>query len=84
MRQENLGTYLVCFLAGTCFGATAALLAAPQSGRRTRRMVRDKVEDATEAASGTGHELRAHGRRVAKDAAGVVDRAVHAMSVVKG
>lgn len=47
-------------------------------------MVRDKVEDAAEAAGDVKHELRAQGRRVAKDAAGLVDRAVHAMSEAKG
>jgi len=55
---ENKYTNLVgAFLVGTIAGATAALLLAPESGARTRRKLRRKLEDAGERMADTGREL---------------------------
>jgi gas vesicle protein len=68
------------FLCGVFAGAAAGLLMAPQAGRRTRRMLRETVEDAAESVADAGQEFREHGRRLAEDTAEFVDRAAHAVS----
>lgn len=80
MEHKEYRNNFACFLAGALVGATAALLMAPQTGRRTRRMLREKVEDGVESVVDAGHELREQGKRLAEGAAGLVDRATHAMS----
>jgi len=44
-RNQN-GTHRISnLLAGTLLGVTGGLLLAPQSGRRTRRLLKRKIED---------------------------------------
>lgn len=80
MAQDN-GERFVWFLAGATIGAAVALLYAPQSGDRTRRLIGQKLADGrdTLADSGAdlidkGRELYKKGRRVADDAAEMFER----------
>lgn len=50
---NNHMRYLVT---GLGLGAAAALLAAPVSGARTRRIIRRKAEDATDYVAGAGKD----------------------------
>jgi gas vesicle protein len=53
MESENgisMSTVFFAFLGGAILGAGAALLYAPQSGRRTRQKIRDLREDAEDLA----------------------------------
>jgi gas vesicle protein len=78
---RNNGDRIVWFLAGAAFGAAVALLYAPQSGERTRRMISRKVREGGEVLTDKGREfydkgrdLYEKGRRVADDAAELLER----------
>jgi gas vesicle protein len=84
----NNGEGLVWFLAGAAVGAGVALLYAPQSGDRTRRLIGRKLADGREALADQGSELLdksrelfEKGRKVADDAAELFERG---RSMVKG
>lgn len=57
MCENKYTNLLGAFLVGTISGAAAALLLAPDSGLRTRRKLRRKMEDAGERMIDTGKEL---------------------------
>jgi len=72
---------LVWFLVGAAVGAGVALLYAPQSGDRTRRLLGRKLADGRDALSEQGsdlldrsRELFEKGRKVADDAAELFER----------
>lgn len=46
------------FLCGMGFGMTAAVLFAPQSGRRTRKLIRSKANDYADAVAHQGREIK--------------------------
>ncbi len=79
MEREGYVGNLACFLLGVAVGAITALLSAPQTGRRTRRLLREKMEDGVEAISEAGRDLRAEGRNLVKRANSLVGRAKTAM-----
>ena len=79
---------MVWFLIGAAAGASMALLYAPQSGDRTRRMLGRKLADGREALEEQGSELLEKsrdlfekGRKVADDAAELFEKG---RSMVKG
>ena len=72
---------MVWFLVGAAVGAGVALLYAPQSGDRTRRLLGRKLADGRDALSEQGsdlldrsRELFEKGRKVADDAAELFER----------
>jgi gas vesicle protein len=65
---------------GVLAGTIAALLMAPQSGSRTRRMLREKAEDGAQSVVDAGHQWRRQGKRLAQSATSLADRAKYAMS----
>lgn len=78
--METKGNF-VWFVAGAAIGATVALLYAPQSGRETRRFVKKRAREGSEALSETGRDLWDKGRdlyekglKVADDAAEMIER----------
>lgn len=85
---RNNGDTLVWFLVGAAVGASVALLYAPQSGDRTRRLLGRKFADGRDALSDQGSELLEKsrdlfekGRKVADDAAELFEKG---RSMVKG
>lgn len=85
---RNNGESLVWFLIGAAAGASVALLYAPQSGDRTRRLIGRKLADGRDALSDQGSELLEKsrelfekGRKVADDAAELFEKG---RSMVKG
>lgn len=85
---RNNGDTLVWFLVGAAVGASVALLYAPQSGDRTRRLLGRKLADGRDALSEQGSELLEKsrdlfekGRKVADDAAELFEKG---RSMVKG
>ena len=80
MRYNECRSQAVWFVAGVCTGVGAALLMAPQSGARTRRMLREKVEDGVQSVVEAGHEINRQGKRAVESAASLVDRAKHVIS----
>jgi gas vesicle protein len=85
---RNNGEGLVWFLVGAAVGASVALLYAPQTGDRTRRLIGRKLADGRDVLSEQGsdlldksRELFEKGRKVADDAAELFERG---RSMVKG
>ena len=85
---RNNGDTLVWFLVGAAVGASVALLYAPQSGDRTRRLIGRKLADGREVLEDQGSELLEKsrelfekGRKVADDAAELFEKG---RSMVKG
>ena len=85
---RNNGETLVWFLVGAAMGASVALLYAPQSGDRTRRLLGRKLADGRDVLSEQGSDLLEKsrdlfekGRKVADDAAELFERG---RSMVKG
>ena len=80
MAHDNSGKF-VWFVAGVAIGSTIALLYAPQSGEKTRRMIGKKAREGREVLSDTGRDLvdkgrdlYERGRRVADSAAEMIER----------
>lgn len=80
-RDNNLSENVMWFFLGATVGAAAALLYAPQSGERTRRLIVRKLSDSRDALADTGSDLMdkgrdlfEQGRRVADDAAEMFER----------
>ena len=80
MAQDN-GEKIVWFLVGASLGAAVALLYAPQSGDRTRRVIKRRLADGRDAMAENGadlmergRELFERGRKVADDAAEMFER----------
>lgn len=66
---RNNGDTLVWFLVGAAVGASVALLYAPQSGDRTRRMIGRKLADGREVLEEQGSELLEKSRDLFEKAA---------------
>jgi len=72
---------MIWFLVGAALGASVALLYAPQSGERTRRIIGKKVREGRDVLSDSGQDfyekgrdLYEKGRRVADDAADLFEK----------
>jgi gas vesicle protein len=79
--QDNLANNIGWFVAGAVVGMTAAILLAPQSGKKTRKIISDKTQQGKEAVSETGKEVYDRskeiidkGRQLVDDAADLFDR----------
>ena len=57
-ERSNFGTAITFLCIGLGVGSLVALLMAPQSGRKTRNMLRRRYEDAFDAVSETADNLR--------------------------
>lgn len=58
-KDENTGLIaLFSFLAGGLIGAGLALIFAPQSGKKTRKQIREFAEDVKEQAAGYAERLK--------------------------
>jgi gas vesicle protein len=80
MAQNNPGNFL-WFVAGAAIGATVALLYAPQSGEKTRKILKARTREGREALMENSQELMDKGRelyekglRVADEAAELIER----------
>ncbi len=74
MEQEH-GDKLIWFLLGAAVGASAALLYAPQSGERTRRVLGKRVREGREALSDSGRDLYEKSRDLYEKGRSVADEA---------
>jgi len=79
--EDNLANNIGWFVAGAVVGMTAALLLAPQSGKKTRQIISDKTQQGKEAVADTGKEVYDRskdiidkGRQLVDDAADLFDR----------
>jgi len=74
MAQDN-GERILWFIAGAAVGATFALLYAPQSGDRTRRLISKKAREGREVLEDSGRDLLDKGRDLYKQGRKVADEA---------
>jgi gas vesicle protein len=79
--QDQLANNIGWFVAGAVVGMTAAILLAPQSGKKTRRFISDKTKEGKEAVTDTGKEVYDRskdmidkGRQLVEDAADLFER----------
>lgn len=84
--MKRYGGLCSAFVLGAAFGSAVSLLFAPQSGRRTRRLIRRKTEtgvdyltDRTEGMVEKGREALERGKEVATDKVRVVERSLKAV-----
>ncbi|MEJ2336883.1 MAG: YtxH domain-containing protein [Gemmatimonadales bacterium] len=66
--------FVLGVLVGALLGAGAALLLAPESGKRTRRRIRRSAEDLTDAAGDTLQTVADDAKRLADDARRAAER----------
>lgn len=64
MERERIVDCTLMFLVGVAVGAAVGLLTAPQSGRRTRREIGRRAEDAQTYLEDLGEELMEKGREM--------------------
>jgi gas vesicle protein len=79
--QDQLANNIGWFVAGAVVGMTTAILLAPQSGKKTRRLIADKTQQGKDAISETGKdaydrskEMIDKGRQLVEDAADLFER----------
>lgn len=79
--QDDLANNIGWFVAGAVVGMTAAILLAPQSGKKTRQLIADKTQQGKEAVTETGKdvydrskEMIDKGRQLVEDAADLFER----------
>ena len=75
-HQEDFANNLTWFVAGAVAGMAAALLLAPQSGKRTRRFLADKTQQGREAVSETGKDVVDRGKDMVDKGRQLVEDAV--------
>jgi gas vesicle protein len=76
----NVVKFWAVFGIGVAAGAAVALLYAPQSGERTRRQVRRKLEDASEYVKDTAETISEHANKAYKVGRGAVEDALDTAS----
>lgn len=81
MERENKGSVIAWFVGGALLGAAVALLAAPQSGARTRRLLSRQAEkgrssllESSQDIVARGRELYERGREIAEETAELFER----------
>ena len=62
----NAVKFWAVFAVGVAAGATVALIYAPQSGEKTRRQIKRKIEDATDYIRDAGETIGEHAENVIK------------------
>jgi gas vesicle protein len=75
-RDNNYGGPLGWFLVGSLAGASAALLLAPATGKRTRERLARRLRDTKESVTDFTHDLADTSRDIAETASRVGDKAV--------
>lgn len=80
MKDIRAGDRITFFLLGTAIGAAVALLVAPESGKRTRRTLRRKGQDAADYVIDASKELAERCEDLYKRSGELVDDASHELS----
>jgi gas vesicle protein len=80
MKDTEAGDRIGFLLLGTALGAAAALLVAPASGARTRRILRRKGEDVVDYIVDTSKELAERCEDLYKRSGDLVGDATHDVS----
>jgi len=78
----NAAKFWAVFAIGVAAGAAVALLYAPQSGEKTRRQVRRKLEDASDYVKDTADTISERASKAYKVGRGAVEDALDSASSV--
>jgi gas vesicle protein len=73
--MEDTGDRILWFMIGAALGASVALLYAPMTGDKTRRLITRKAREGGEALGDSGRELLDKGRDLYKQGRRVADEA---------
>ncbi len=73
--QDQLANNIGWFVAGAVVGMAAAILLAPQSGKKTRQLISDKTKEGKEAVAGTGKDVYDRGKEMIEKGKQLVDDA---------
>ena len=79
-RDNNILSLVAVFAIGGLIGAGVALLMAPQSGEKTRSLIRDKSFELKDKAIGTAEDTRARAEKQIED---LTNQAKEKVSFVK-
>ena len=81
MERENSGALIGWFVGGLLLGGAVALLVAPQSGARTRRVIKKQAKrgrktflESSQDIVDRGRELYERGREIAEETAELFER----------
>jgi gas vesicle protein len=80
MKDAKAGDRVAFLLLGTAIGAAVGLLLAPESGVRTRRILRRKGQDAAEYVVEAGKELAERCEDLCERSGELLDDAAHELS----
>ena len=76
----NAAKLWVVFAIGVAAGATVALLYAPQSGEKTRRQVRRRIEDASDYVKDAADTISEHAGKAYRAGRSAVEEAIDSAS----
>ena len=80
MSEKRDGQLLAVALLGAAAGAMAALLFAPDTGKRTRRKIRRRVEDSADYIEGAGRDLIENCEDLCRRSAELADEGAQGLS----
>ena len=79
--EDRLANNIGWFVCGAVVGMTAAILLAPQSGKKTRQLISDKTKEGRDAVAETGkdvydrsRDMIEKGKQLVEDAADLFER----------
>ena len=73
--EDHLANNIGWFVVGTVVGMTAAILLAPQSGKKTRQLISDKTREGRDAVAETGKDVFERSREMIEKGKQLVDDA---------
>jgi gas vesicle protein len=74
MARCSISERVGCFLAGVSVGIVVALLFAPESGERTRKLIAKKAEEGKDYLASKGKELRGQAEELAEKGKELVNK----------
>ena len=80
----NVVRYWAVFSLGVAAGAAAALIYAPQTGEKTRKQLKQNLQDASDYVKDTSDDLSKHATRVYKTGKGKVGDVASQVSSMAG
>jgi gas vesicle protein len=74
MARGSISTNVGCFLVGVGIGVVVALLLAPETGEKTRKLIAKKAEEGRDYVASKGKEFRGQAEELAERGKGLVTK----------